>query len=77
MFATTPAYTEVIKSGTGTPTITVAEYGDNPGTGFSGDIGKYIDVHINDITDVDEIEIRLYYTDDEIEGLNEASLRLY
>jgi len=75
--ATTPAYTEVIKSGSGTPTITVAEYEDNPGTGFSGDIGKYIDVHIDDTTDVDEIEIRLYYTDDEIEGLNEASLRLY
>ena len=75
--ATTEADVKVIKRGEGTPTITVAEYEDNPGDGFTGDIGKYIDVHIDDDTNVTEIEIWLYYTDDEIEGLNEASLKLY
>ena len=61
----------------GTGTLTVAQYEDNPGTGFSGDIGKYIDVHIVDPGTITELEIRLYYTDDEIEGLAESSLRLY
>jgi len=61
----------------GSGTVTVAQYEDNPGTGFSGDIGKYIDVHIDDPGNITEIEIRLYYTDDEIEGLAESSLRLY
>ncbi len=68
---------EVIMTGTGTPAITVAEYEDNPGTGFSGDIGKYIDVHIDDTTGVTEIEIRLYYTNREIRDLAESSLKLY
>ena len=68
---------EVIKSGTGTPTVTVAKYTSNPGTGFAGDIGKYIDVHISTTTDVDEIEIRLYYTDAEVAGLVESSLVMY
>ncbi len=75
--ATTEADVEVIKSGSGTPTISVVKYADNPGTGFSGDIGKYIDVHIDDTTNVTEIEIWLYYTNAEIEGLNELSLKLY
>jgi len=70
------ADTEVIKSGTGTPTVTVAEYSSNPGRGFAGSTGKYIDVHVDDPTDVDEIEIRLYYTDADIVGLVESSLRL-
>ena len=68
---------EVITTGTGTPTITILEYDTNPGTGFSGDIGKYIDVHIDDTSGVTEIEIRLYYTNREIRGLAESSLRLY
>ena len=55
----------------------MVKYADNPGTGFSGDIGKYIDVHIDDDTNVTEIEIWLYYTNAEIEGLNELSLKLY
>ncbi len=74
--AKTEADTEVDKSGKGTPTVTVAKYEDNPGRGFSGDIGKYIDVHIDDDTGVDELMIKLYYTDAEIAGLDESSLRL-
>lgn len=75
--AKTEADTEVIKSGSGTPTVTIAKYSNNPGTRLSGDMGKYIDVHVDDATDVTEVEIRLYYTDAEIAGLDESSLRLY
>jgi hypothetical protein len=64
----------------GGATVTVAEYSENPGGGFSGgDIGKYVDVRITDAT-CTQIEIRLYYTQDDIDGpppLNELSLKLY
>jgi len=72
--------TDVVKKGKGKPTITVTEYTDNPGDGapggFSSAAGKYIDVHIDDTTDVTEIEIRNYYTLADIDGLREATLRL-
>jgi len=64
---------------TGTATVTVAEYSSNPGSGFNGDTGKYIDVHIANTDNVTQIEIRLYYTPADIAGppaLNEATLRL-
>jgi hypothetical protein len=67
---------EVEKLGTGTPTVTVAQYCDNPGCCFSGDTGKYIDVNIDDASDVTELTIRLYYTDAEISELDDSSLRL-
>jgi parallel beta-helix repeat protein len=57
--------------------VTIGNYSRNPGAVFDGDIGKYIDVHVNDTTNVSEIEIRLYYTDSEIQGLDESSLRMY
>ncbi len=60
----------------GSATVTVTKYSDNPGGGFAGDIGKYVDVYVPDTTNVTEIEIRLYYTDAEIVGFNESSLRL-
>lgn len=56
--------------------VTVACYCDNPGTGFSGDMCKYIDVHIEPTNGVTEVEIWLYYTDAEIRGFNELSLTL-
>ena len=68
------ADTEVIV--TGSATVTAARYSGNPGSGFSGDTGKYIDVHIDDATGVTEIEIRVYYTAAEIDGLVETSLSL-
>jgi len=70
------ADTEVRKSGAGMPTVTVAKYSSNPGSGFSGDVGKYVDVYIDSDAGIDEIEIKLYYTDYEIAGLDESSLRL-
>ena len=62
---------------TGTATVTVAEYSANPATGsFSGTLGKYIDVQVDDTSGVSQIEIRLYYTEAEIAGQVEFLLRL-
>ncbi|GAF68402.1 unnamed protein product, partial [marine sediment metagenome] len=74
------ADTEVDKSGAGTPEVSIARYKSNPhGSVPSGlqAAGDYIDVHIDDITDVDEIVIRKYYTNDDISGLVESDLRIY
>jgi parallel beta-helix repeat protein len=70
------ADTEVDVSGAGSPTVTVTKYSSNPGSGFGGDTGKYFDVHIDDVTNVTEIEIRMYYKTTDIGGLVESSLRL-
>jgi hypothetical protein len=76
------ADTEVYVTGEGTATVTVAKYNDNPGgppaSGFIT-MGKYIDVNVPDTSGVSEIEIRLYYTDAEVEaaGIAEESLRLF
>ena len=56
--------------------VMIAEYSRNPGTGFGGDIGKYIDVHVNDTANVTNMTIRLFYTDADIGGLNENALRM-
>jgi len=56
--------------------VTIAEYLRNPGSGFSGDIGKYIDVHVDNTTNVTNITIKLFYTDADIVGLNENTLRM-
>lgn len=67
---------------TGTATVTVARYEDNPGddtpTDFSS-LDKYIDVYVPDTTEANELEIRLYYTDAELAatGIDEESLRLF
>ncbi|MBP8617882.1 MAG: right-handed parallel beta-helix repeat-containing protein [Candidatus Pacebacteria bacterium] len=73
--ATEEANTEVVV--TGSAITTVAKYSDNPGTGFTGDIGKYIDVYFTPDSVATEIEIRLYYTDAEVAGKDESSLKLY
>jgi len=56
--------------------VTIAEYSRNPGSGFSGDISKYIDVHVDNTTNVTNMTIKLFYTDADIVGLNENSLRM-
>ena len=74
------ADTEVIKSGAGTPDITIAKYTSSPcgadPSGFNVG-GHYIDVYLNNTTSVTQIEIRYYYTDADISGLVESSLRMY
>jgi parallel beta-helix repeat protein len=70
------ADTEVLV--TGSANVTVAKYTGNPGvSSLAGNIGKYIDVYIGDVSNVNEIELRLYYTDAEITGKVESSLKLY
>jgi len=67
---------------TGTATLIVARYPDNPGgdapTDFSA-LGKYIDMYVPDTGAVTQIEIRFYYTDDEVDEsvIDEESLRLF
>jgi len=56
--------------------VTVANYLGNPGAGFTGDIEKYIDVHINRTEGVDELIIKLFYTDADIDGLDESTLSM-
>jgi hypothetical protein len=71
------ADTQVLVSGTAT--VTVAKYDENPGgsppTGIEA-LGKWIDVYVPDTSQVTEIQIRLYYTDAEVVGIDESSLRL-
>jgi len=62
---------------TGSANVTVARYDSNPGAAFSGDIDKYVDIHIDDAAGVTEIEIRLYYTNADITGKVESSLKLH
>jgi hypothetical protein len=74
------ADTEIVV--TGTATVIVARYEDNPGgpppTGSSSLSSlKYIDVHVRNATEGTEIEIRLYYKDGEVEDFDEESLRLF
>jgi len=66
---------------TGNAMVTVARYDENPGgdapTDFNA-LDKYIDVYIPYTTEATAIEIRLYYTDAEVEaaGIDEDSLHL-
>jgi hypothetical protein len=60
---------------TGTATVTVSKYPDNPGGEIPSGciaIGKYIDVYVPDISQVTEIEIRLYYTDDDAGNISKT-----
>ena len=65
--ATEEADTRVVV--TGTATVTVFPYDDNPGgsapTGFNA-LGKWVDVYVPDTAEVTEIQIRLYYDDFEL-----------
>ena len=70
--------TTVSKVGTGTPTIWIARYAGNPNGEFpTTSIGNFIDVYLNNSTNVDEAEIRMYYTQAEVAPVKEGSLRLY
>ena len=76
------ADTEVVV--TGTATVTVAPYEryepDAPPPTGGSSLSKYIDVCVPDTTEVTEIEVRLYYTDDELAAADiddEESLRLF
>jgi len=68
----------------GTATVTVAQYADNPGDApvCLASLQKYIDVYAPNPTQVAQLEIKLYYTNDELDelvvaGVSEESLRLF
>jgi hypothetical protein len=66
----------------GRATVTVVQYADNPGgnaTRCLTTLNKYIDVYVPDTDDVTELEIKLYYANDQLAsaGICEESLRLF
>jgi len=68
--------TELDYDASGELAITTFRYDENPGGGFQGDLGKYIDVHIDRAANANELEIKLYYTAAELGGKEEAKLRM-
>jgi hypothetical protein len=71
------ADTEVVVSSTAN--VTIIKLPANPGGEPPSDFGslrKYIDVWVPDTSQVTQIEIRLYYTNDEVESAYEKYLRL-
>lgn len=80
---------EVAKGGSGTPVVTVASFSENPvlsvddlsgkpvGRFPAKPLGKWIDALFSTTDGVEQAEIRVYYTADEVAGVKEGSLRLY
>jgi parallel beta-helix repeat protein len=80
---------EVAKEGSGMPVVSVASFAENPALSVASltgktvglfpakPIGKWIDALFSSTDGVEQAEIRVYYTADEIAGLKEGSLRLY
>jgi nitrous oxidase accessory protein NosD len=73
------ADTEVVVNGTAT--VTLAQYAGNPGDApiCFASLDKYVDVYVPDTTEVTELEIKLYYTNDELTAadITEESLQLF
>ena len=68
----------VTKQGSGTPVVSVASFAENPAGKFpTKAMGKWVDVLFSSADGVEEAEISVFYTADEIAGLKEGSLRLY
>jgi hypothetical protein len=70
---------EVDKSGSGTPRITPVSLEENPhggDTGFDTFGNSYVDVHLDSTENVDEVTVKLWYTDGDIEGFDEDTLRM-
>jgi hypothetical protein len=60
---------------TGTATVTVSKPTVNPGgdpPAGTTPLGRYIDVYVSDATEVEEIEIRHYYTDDDVGNISKT-----
>ena len=63
----------------GSDIVTVAEYVENPsGSSFYGDTGTYIDVYVPSPTDIDELLIKLYYDEGDLDpDVDEETLAMY
>lgn len=72
------AGTTVTYTGADDATITIEDLTEDEieDTTFSA-VGDYVDVKIDDPDAVDQLEVRVYYTDADIVGLVEANLRMY
>jgi len=80
---------EVAKVGSGTPVVSIASFSENPvlsvdslsgkpvGRFPAKPLGKWIDALFNSTDGIEQTEVRVYYTADEIAGVKEGSLRLY
>jgi len=80
---------EVAKEGSGMPVVSVASFAENPvvsvdsltgktvGRFPAKPIGKWIDALFSSTDGVEQAEIRVFYTADEVAGVKEGSLRLY
>ncbi|MDM8000347.1 MAG: NosD domain-containing protein [Dehalococcoidia bacterium] len=70
--------TTVLKIGIGSPTIWIAKYAEVPGGEFPTTmIGSPRDIYVSDATNVDQLEIRAYYSDSEVATVRRGSLRIY
>lgn len=70
----------VVKEGIGTPVVSTATFAENPFGEFPGnEMGKWIDVLFDKSVGVDQLEVRLYYTVEDLAaaGLKEESLRFF
>ncbi len=70
------ADTIVEKTGVGTPTVSVAEFVENPETGFSNEAGKFYDVKIDSPEGVESLTLKFYYTDADLGGIEESTLSM-
>jgi len=63
----------------GSGIVTVAEYVENPsGSSFYGDTGTYIDVYVPSPTDIDELLVKLYYDEGDLDpDVDEDTLAMY
>jgi len=71
--ATEEADTKVVVTGNATVTVTkcTSNPGGDPPAGITA-LGRYIDVYVPDTSQVTEIEIRLYYTDDDVGNISKT-----
>ncbi|MBS7646066.1 hypothetical protein KEJ44_08560, partial [Candidatus Bathyarchaeota archaeon] len=69
---------DIQAAGGSSHTITCAKYTSHPGgaPSFTA-VGLYYDVSIDSVAGVDSVKIRFYYTDADIAGFVESSLRAY
>ena len=63
----------------GSAAVYVAIYSRNPGVGLTGDTGIYFDVYLPDTLGLVSLEIRKYYSDEDVWDLNlrELTLKMY
>jgi hypothetical protein len=82
---TNTTITLTTSSGQTGKTITVQQFSEDPHEGFSvggtiSSLGKYIEINSEiDNENISEVEIRIYYTDEELanSGIAESSMKLY